>query len=145
MTPADLKVRREALGLTQSALAVRLGVSDRTIRHWESGTFEIPEGVDDDLLELEVFTDEQVALGVSAARGFIDSLDFDSSDEYAIRIKTYATDADYWAANGMGDGLTAAWHRRLVYRISEHFSAECEFTYDDDIGVDLGVVTVACE
>jgi transcriptional regulator with XRE-family HTH domain len=40
--PADLKSRREALGLTQSALAERLGVSVQAVRHWEQGVRPIP-------------------------------------------------------------------------------------------------------
>ena len=39
MTPAQFKGARHALGLTQQSLADALGVSIRTIRHWESGEF----------------------------------------------------------------------------------------------------------
>lgn len=37
MIPADLRSAREALGLTQKALAERLGVSENTIWRWETG------------------------------------------------------------------------------------------------------------
>src|SRR5438067_1968447 len=37
MTPVDLRDRREALGLSQEALAERLDVSRNTIARWERG------------------------------------------------------------------------------------------------------------
>lgn len=38
MTPADLKAARDALGLSQNALARRLGLSQSTVLRWEAGT-----------------------------------------------------------------------------------------------------------
>ena len=43
----------------QSALARDLGVSDRTVRRWVAGTFEVPVGLYVDLLRL---TQERAAL-----------------------------------------------------------------------------------
>ena len=37
MTPADLRARRAALGLSQRALADRLGVTQGTLSRWEAG------------------------------------------------------------------------------------------------------------
>lgn len=37
MTPAELRAARRALGLTQVALAARLGVPQATIWRWETG------------------------------------------------------------------------------------------------------------
>lgn len=42
MTPADFKAARRELGLSQNALAARMGIADRTIRRWEKGTVPIP-------------------------------------------------------------------------------------------------------
>ena len=41
MTPAAFTARRHALGLTQSAMAERLGVTARTLQRWEAGTIKI--------------------------------------------------------------------------------------------------------
>lgn len=41
MTPTDLKARRLALGLTQRALATRLGVTEQTVWRWESARWPI--------------------------------------------------------------------------------------------------------
>ncbi|MFT4040696.1 MAG: helix-turn-helix domain-containing protein [Thermomicrobiales bacterium] len=38
MTPATIRARREALGLTQEALAQRLSVAKTTVARWELGT-----------------------------------------------------------------------------------------------------------
>jgi transcriptional regulator with XRE-family HTH domain len=38
VTPADLKAARDALGLSQNALARRLGLSQSTVLRWEAGT-----------------------------------------------------------------------------------------------------------
>lgn len=46
MTPADLKARRQRLGLSQGQLAQALGMAgrngERTVRRWESGEYDIP-------------------------------------------------------------------------------------------------------
>ena len=38
MTPTELKQARQSLGLTQLQLAEWMGVSDRTVKHWEAGS-----------------------------------------------------------------------------------------------------------
>lgn len=45
MTPANFRAIRNALGLTQGALALRLGVGRRIVQYWESGERTIPETV----------------------------------------------------------------------------------------------------
>ena len=42
MTPTEFKAARRGLGLSQNALAARMGVTGRTIRRWEAGTIPIP-------------------------------------------------------------------------------------------------------
>lgn len=43
MTPAELKIMRKSLGLSQAEFARAVGVaSDRTVRKWEDGEREIP-------------------------------------------------------------------------------------------------------
>lgn len=37
MTPQELKIRRDRLGLTQEELAEKLGVTGTTVYRWESG------------------------------------------------------------------------------------------------------------
>ncbi len=42
MTPTEFKTARRELGLSQNALAKRMGVTGRTIRRWEAGDTQIP-------------------------------------------------------------------------------------------------------
>jgi transcriptional regulator with XRE-family HTH domain len=42
ITGAEFKRRRQALGLTQDALAARIGVHKRTISRWEYGAYAVP-------------------------------------------------------------------------------------------------------
>lgn len=41
MTPAELRTLRKRLGLTQAALATRVGVGARAVRRWEAGDRKI--------------------------------------------------------------------------------------------------------
>lgn len=41
MTPNELRARRQALGLSQKALAERLGVPQATVSRWETGHHRI--------------------------------------------------------------------------------------------------------
>lgn len=55
MTPDALRTRRLALGLTQNALALRLGVSQSTVLRWEAGgVMDSPVLVDLALQRLEM-------------------------------------------------------------------------------------------
>lgn len=45
MTPADLRAAREALGLTQTEFAARLGVHWTTVSRWENGRLPISKRV----------------------------------------------------------------------------------------------------
>ncbi|MFA7478750.1 MAG: hypothetical protein WC184_12825 [Acidimicrobiia bacterium] len=56
MTPAELVVIAGWLGLDQRALAEIVGVSERSVRRWTQGTHPIPEGVREQVENLEAFT-----------------------------------------------------------------------------------------
>ncbi|MEU7831411.1 DUF1870 family protein [Nonomuraea sp. NPDC049129] len=64
MTDAELKVVREFLGLSLQWLADHLGVSLRTVQHWEQGKYAIPDGVRLTIEGLESTAAQQVDAGV---------------------------------------------------------------------------------
>jgi len=107
MTPAELKVVREFLGLSSAALARYLGVSDRTVRHWEEGKYPIPDGVRLEIEKLEAFTAEFVA-------GVVEKL-MDYPDPVVV---TYRTDKEYHAAHPETP-LPASWHRAAIARVAQ--------------------------
>lgn len=37
MTPAQIRARREGLGMSEAQFAAALGVSARTVRYWQTG------------------------------------------------------------------------------------------------------------
>lgn len=62
MTPTECRAVREYLGLTQDETATRLGVTERTVRSWETGRHAIPDGVRCELEEWEDRTADAVGL-----------------------------------------------------------------------------------
>jgi hypothetical protein len=107
MTDAEFRVVREYLGLSGDWLAGHLGVSGRTVRHWEAGKYPIPDGVRLAMEELEARTAEFVT-------GVITAL-LDLPDPGAI---TYRSDAEYHAANPEIP-FPASWHRAVVARVAQ--------------------------
>jgi DNA-binding transcriptional regulator YiaG len=111
MTPAEFKVVREFLGLPGDWLAGHLGVSGRTVRHWEEGKFPIPDGVRLAVEELEQQTGEFVSRAIDAL--------MDLPDPGVI---TYRNDAEYKAAHPE-TLFPAAWHRAVVARVAQEVPA----------------------
>jgi hypothetical protein len=111
MTDAELRVVREYLGLTPEWLADRLGVSARTVRHWEAGKYAIPDGVRLEVEDLEART-EQVVSGTIAQL-------MDLPDPVVI---TYRTDAEYHAAHPEAE-FPASWHRAVIARVAMEVTA----------------------
>lgn len=107
MTPAEFKVVREFLGLTGDWLAEHLGVSGRTVRHWEQGKYAIPDGVRLEIEDLERRTGEFIA-------GVVEKL-MDLPDPGVV---TYRDDAEYKAAHPDTE-FPASWHRAVVARIAQ--------------------------
>lgn len=56
MPPAELRMVRAWLGLDQDHLAALLGVQARTVRRWEAGSHEVPDGAREDIETLEWVT-----------------------------------------------------------------------------------------
>lgn len=107
MTDAEFRVVREFLGLTGDWLAAHLGVSGRTVRHWEQGKYPIPDGVRLELEDLERRTAE-----------FIDQIIPQLLDMPEPGVITYRSDEEYHAAHPEVP-FPAAWHRAVVARIAQ--------------------------
>lgn len=107
MTDAEFRVVRDWLGLTGDWLAGHLGVSPRTVRHWEQGKYAIPDGVRVELEDLEART-----------RAFVGGAIAQLLDIPEPGIITYRNDAEYHAAHPEIP-FPAAWHRQVVARIAQ--------------------------
>lgn len=104
MTPAELRVIREFIGLTGDALAAILEVDPRTLRHWEAGRYRIPDGVRIQVEQLEEMTGRAVGDAVAQLAGL---------DEPGVIV--YRTDAEMRAAHPDAV-MTASWHRMVIAR-----------------------------
>lgn len=107
MTAAEFKVVREYLGLTGDWIAGHLGVSPRTVRHWEQGKYAIPDGVRLQLEDLERLTSEFIGRAVKQLM-----------DLPEPGIVTYRDDAEYQADHPEA-GYPASWHRAVCARIAQ--------------------------
>jgi hypothetical protein len=106
MTDAEMRVTREFLGLTPEWLGAHLGLSARTVRHWEAGRYDIPDGVRLEVEDLEQRTGEFIG-------GIVPRL-LTGPDPAVI---TYRSDEEYHAAHPESP-FPAAWHRAVVARIA---------------------------
>lgn len=120
MTDAEFKVVREHLGLSGDWLAGHLGVTPRTVRHWEQGKYAIPDGVRLELEDLERRTGEFVS-------GIIEKL-MDCPEPGLI---TYRSDAEYHAAHPETP-WPASWHRAVVARVAQEVPA-LSIVYASDV------------
>lgn len=111
MSPAELRVVREFLGLSSSDLARHLGVTDRTVRHWEAGKYPVPDGVRLAVEKLEADTARFVA-------GVVEKL-MDYPDPVVV---TYRTDEEYHEAHPEIP-LPASWHRAVIARVAQEVPA----------------------
>lgn len=107
MSPAELRVVREYLGLTTRWVAEHLDVQERTVHRWESGVSPIPDGVRLQVEAWEADTARTVTAGVTAAQ-----------DLPEPTVATYRTDVDYLHHEPTG-GWSASWHRAVVARIAQ--------------------------
>lgn len=108
MIPIELRARREALGLSQPALAGLLHVAPVCVSGWEDGTRSIPGGLDVQLTEYEEIMEQLVDHAVEA----IEHLDSDCTPV----LRVCGSDSQLWAAIPALDGLPAAVHRVAMAR-----------------------------
>lgn len=104
MTDAELKVVREFLGVTGDWLAAHLGVSPRTVRHWEQGKYPIPDGVRLAVEQLETVAAQQVNAGIKV---------LSEASDPGLAIPR--TDADC----PPDCSWPASWHRAVAARIAQ--------------------------
>lgn len=127
LSPAEVRVAREYLGLTGDKMAEKLGVNPRTLRSWEQGRDPIPGRIRPEIAALKTATDAAVAKLVA-------SLD-DSDDDTLI---TYRNDDEY--KDGVRDtpwsdgwhGWSASWHRQACARAAAQTGARIDYAEIED-------------
>lgn len=99
---------REALGLTGDQLAAMLHCSPRTVRSWEAGKYAIPDGVREQVEQIEEHTARAVDQVVTGLRDMRDPT-----------VRVYRTDTQFHAEHPDATHLPARWWRHVVYRAVE--------------------------
>ena len=116
LTAAEFKTLREHLGIPGEWLARRFGVSDRSVRHWDSGKYPVPERISRWLRWLAEETEATVSWIAERLENSPERL-----------LVTYRNDEELDACaaddpyRGLypDDDLPAAWHRRMAARVAE--------------------------
>jgi transcriptional regulator with XRE-family HTH domain len=119
ITPAELRIAREELGLTGDHLARLLRVNPRTLRSWEQGRDPIPGRIRPEIAELREETAAAVAKLV------------ESVDDEDTTIVTYRSDEEYAAAH-RGGRWSASWHRQVAARAAAATGARIDYADIED-------------
>lgn len=106
MTPAEFQMVREFLGLSGPWLAKHLGVSYKTIQHWQTGKYLIPDGVRLEMEDMEQRTGDYIGMVVQQLMDIPDPV-----------VVTYRTDEEYRAADPSAP-FPASWHRMVMARVA---------------------------
>lgn len=114
MDALEFLARREAIGMSQSALADWLGVAQSTVSNWEKGRRGIPDGVDADLEELELRVLDLADQMIDACLMVGD----------AAALISFTDDASLAAAHPEMDGWPAALHRVACARAAAELRVE---------------------
>lgn len=130
MTPAELRVVREWLGLTGEALGRLVGVRDRTIRRWEAGQDVIPDGVRVDIEHLKATADEYVESLVEGLLG-----------ASKVVLITYRTNEDFWSEDPSRKPFPASYHRAISARVAQEVPG-LSIVYALGLSVVVGRVTL---
>lgn len=128
MSPAELRLARERLGLTLEWLARRLEVHERTVRKWEAGISPVPDGA---RLDVEVLLAQAAAAVRSTVTELTDrEVAGDHDDIRPVPVlMTYRSDADYAEHDPSEPWPCAGWHRAVIARVLEQTGARAVY-YD---------------
>ena len=112
--PIELQARREALGLSQAALARILGVEQSTVSQWESGDHAIAAGTSAYLEHLEERLEKMIDLALAG---------IGAAGANSAMLFTWPDDHSFWRAHPDFDGTPAVLHRIAMARarvLAEH-------------------------
>lgn len=118
MNPAEIRCRRERLGLTAEGLAQVLGIDERNVRRWEQGT----QGISERSVELLAQLEDRYAQ-------LVDELGRERRDP----MVTFATDDELWAAHPELRPLPARVHRVAAAEAVVRHGGRISFATDDAV------------
>jgi transcriptional regulator with XRE-family HTH domain len=117
MTSAELKTLREFLGLSVTWLAAKVGVQERTVRHWESGRNPVP----DDVAKLVKYHNSLVE---NVVRETVEHCLSQETKPEEVLLVRYHTDTELWKHRADMLGLPVTFHaamlQRTAYALQSH-------------------------
>ena len=123
MSPAELKTKREALGLSQQWLANRVGVRIRTIQRWEAGDQTPPNDVQDEILKVEMLKKNEVSRILVKAR---------TQKETPTLLFRYKTEEELWIHSPTFHSLPVTTYALVVLEAKKRIEKEalkCDIDY----------------
>lgn len=135
MTGAELKTRREAMGLTVQWLAADRGVEERTLRYWESdkeGKGRVPADVYARIVQLETLQARLVDQALAVILPAIEQAG--QIPEEPVVLTRYRTEDDLWRYRPDMKGLPATFHAaalNLIRRALAGLTIPCALRYFD--------------
>ncbi len=129
ITPTELAARREALGLSQSALADTINVKSTRVSEWNKGNRRIPDGISDELDSLEARLDELVQRIIETVEAYVEGNDGD-----VPVLITHTSNQAFWSAHPEMRPVPAAVHRVACARAKVALR---------EVGIETSIMSVA--
>lgn len=131
LTPAEVRIAREYLGLNGDKMADKLGVNPRTLRSWEQGRDSVPGRIRPEIAEMKATTDAAVAKLVATLDDSGDDtlVTFRNDDEYAAWVRDTS-----WSEGW--HGWSASWHRQVCARAAAKAGARIDYADSEDEATD---------
>lgn len=126
MHPAEFKTLRESLGLTISTLVKVIDVDERTLRKWESGKKQPPQGVVDTLVGFDDLVNKTVAEMVNTHQKSMQN-----GGQQGVVLERFVEAEDLAAAYPAFAGLPTMTFGVVLFRVRQKFI---------DLGVPVSII-----
>lgn len=113
MTSAELKTKREGLGLSVPFLAKLANVQERTVRYWESGKNPVPNDVENLINRIDKIIQNAAE---QAVLQFVDARTSVNNVKNVVLLR-YKTDEDLWDYQKDFAPLPATCHAAMLNRV----------------------------
>lgn len=126
MHPAEFKTLREALGLSISTLVKVIDVDERTIRKWESGKKQPPQGVVDSLNGISDLLSKTVNDMISQHQESMKN-----GGQQGVVLERFIEESDFQEAHPEFEGLPIMSFGVVLFRVRQAFI---------DLGVPVSII-----
>jgi len=119
MNSAEFKTLREAVGLSVSHVAKLAGVSERSVRYWESGRTSPPDDVSEQLTDIDAMLND----GVNNTLFFVNEMINKHDTIGEFNLVRYRDDKKLWKKHPEFKKLPVAVHAAYLARVKRALEA----------------------